>query len=94
MIARIMLLSYLSALVIACEGKIKLEAEPVNVTTGTTTAEVNVRHEIVVSLEMKQMFRDTCTAEVPVNEVDLCVQQKTEDFINKFLALLTSGGSL
>jgi hypothetical protein len=65
--------------------KIELEA-PKEPTT------VVVRHEIVISIEMEQLFQDDCTAllgsSATKEEIDLCVKTKENKFIADFLALI------
>jgi hypothetical protein len=72
-----------------------------NVNVAPVTGTVTVRHEIVVSLEMKASFYDECTEEVADRNIpeelraaaiESCVNAKTTKFITDILALINANG--
>lgn len=71
----------------------------INSTVTVQNSTHTVRHEIVVSVEMTEMFQNECAAEAdaqhlqePVRSeyIKLCVSKKTTDFINMILAVINS----
>ena len=76
-----------------CANQVKVPNK-INVeTTGTTT----IRHEIVISIEMKQDFTDECVRELGPNATDLQIQTcrdiKISHFTQQFLALIAQGSN-
>lgn len=68
-----------------------------NVTVQNSTH--TVRHEVVVSVEMTEMFENECAVEAdgkglvePLRSeyISLCVNKKTTDFINSILTIINS----
>ena len=83
---------------ISCANRFEIPSD-INVSAAPVTGTVTVRHEIVVSVEMSELFANECTAEAdrqgliePVRSeyITLCVNKKTTDFINSILAIINS----
>jgi len=82
----------LTGLIVACGNNSKLNIPgKVDVVTSGETVHT-IRHEIVVSVELKQAFKEECVQELgqdaPPSALEVCQAQKELEFVEQFLQLL------